>query len=1179
MTRNIRATARPSRKAWLAGSSALAGGLVLVLASSAYALPTGGEIAAGAASIAGGPGGLTITQSSQNAAINWQSFSIGHGEAVTFVQPNASAVALNRVLGSDPSTILGSLNANGRVFLVNPNGVLFGAGSRVNVGGLVASTLGTSDSDFMAGRYSFTGAGGTVLNQGAIDADGGVVALLGGKVSNEGVITARLGAVALAAGDAVTLDFAGDGLLNVAIDRGAVGALAQNGGLIRADGGQVVLSARAAGGLLKTVVNNTGAIEARTLENRNGVIRLLGDGGAVTVSGRLDATGLATGQTGGLILVTGQAVELGGHARLDASGDSGGGAVLVGGDYQGRNPAIANAQSVTMGRDAAIAVDATQTGHGGKAILWSDGLTQALGTISARGGAVSGDGGFVETSGLHVLTGDGTRVDTRAAHGATGLWLLDPVDYTIAGAGGDETPAQVTTSLALSDRLITATHNITVGSVISWSTSQTLTLDAGNDIAINAAINASGPNSRLVLIAGRDLTIAGVITDDQAGAVLRFRAGRDMAINSALNATGAGAVVDLGAGHNVRQSAAITSSGGGAVTMTADNDGTGGIGGGTVILDTPAQVTADALHIFYSPENGYALPNSYAGVIVPAGQFSAQMWAFATAANKVYDGTTAATLTFAGDPTAGGVNAVALAGGATFVDKNVGSLKAVNVAGATLTGADAADFALFSGGAGQTASITPATLTITANSAAKTYGQVITFAGGAFTSVGLVAGETIGGVTETSPGAAASANVAGAPYVITPANAVGGTFSLANYTTTYVNGLLTVAPAPLLLTPNNAAKTYGQTLTFTGSEFASTGLQNGDTVGTVTLASAGAAATAGVAPGPYAITASNAVGGSYTPGNYAITYGTGAITVVPAALVVTANNATKTYGQTVVFAGTAFTIAGLANGETAGTATESSVGAVATAAVGASPYAIAVSSLSGGTFTAANYVTTYVPGALTVTPAVLTVTANDASKAFGDTLTFTGQEFTTAGLVNGETVGAVSLTSPGAASSATPSGVTPYAITASAATGGTFTPGNYATSYVAGDLTVNASGDAINAAGGAINQVSGGSGFTPNGGSEGVTVPTATEVAERERERNALEGGGSGLAQAVAGPAGAQMAVLGDGVRMPAIAAVEHAQQADARVIEAQQAAPLQAAPLRAPAEAAPVRARKQDRN
>src|ERR1035437_2621322 len=297
---------------------ALSLSLMLAFGSNVYAGPTGGAVSAGSASIAGGAGKTTISQSSQNVAINWQGFNIGQTEAVRFVQPNSSSVALNRVLGSDPSSILGSLSANGKVFLVNPNGILFGKGAQVNVGGLVASTLNITDGDFMAGKYNFAGAGnGTILNQGSINADGGYVALLGANVSNQGVISAKLGTVALAAGNAVTLDMAGDGLLNVTVNQGAVNALVQNGGVSRADGGQVLLTAQAAGNLLQSAVNNTGVIQAQTIENHNGTIRLMGDmqSGTVNVGGRLDASA-PNGGDGGFVETSAAHVKVQDNARI-----------------------------------------------------------------------------------------------------------------------------------------------------------------------------------------------------------------------------------------------------------------------------------------------------------------------------------------------------------------------------------------------------------------------------------------------------------------------------------------------------------------------------------------------------------------------------------------------------------------------------------------------------------------------------------------------------------------------------------------------------------------------------------------------------------------------------------------------------------------------------------------------
>lgn len=276
--------------------------LLMAFAANVHALPVDGTVVAGSATIIREAGSMTIHQSSPNVALNWQSFNIGSGQRVDFVQPDSSSVALNRVLGADPSSILGSLNANGKVFLVNPNGIVFGQGASVNVGGLVASTLDISDVDFMAGKYRFTGNGGTVRNEGRISADGGHVALLGATVSNQGVIVARLGTVALAAGTTVTLDVAGDNLIKVSVDQGAVSALVENGGLIQADGGQVLLSAQAAGDLLQTVVNNTGVIRAQTIDSRDGTIRLLGDmqTGTVNVGGTLDASA-PDGGNGGFV--------------------------------------------------------------------------------------------------------------------------------------------------------------------------------------------------------------------------------------------------------------------------------------------------------------------------------------------------------------------------------------------------------------------------------------------------------------------------------------------------------------------------------------------------------------------------------------------------------------------------------------------------------------------------------------------------------------------------------------------------------------------------------------------------------------------------------------------------------------------------------------------------------------
>ena len=404
--------------------------------SEALALPTGEQVVAGQVGVSRPTSqSMLVQQGSSKAIVNWQGFSIGGNESVSIQQPAASSVILNRVVGNNASEIYGRLNANGQVFLVNPSGVLFGRTAMVDVGALVASTLSIGNEDFLAGRYRFTGNGkpGMVENQGALAArDDGFIALLGGQVSNSGTISARLGTAGLAAGNKMTLDFAGDGLVRITVDEAALAAEVRNSGAVIADGGQAILSARSAEALTQAVVNQTGIVRARTLTERQGKIVLDGGStGQTLASGTLDASGLGSGQKGGEIQVLGHHVGVTGTALLDASGDAGGGSVLVGGGYQGKDSAIRNASATWFGPDATIRADAVNQGDGGKVVVWSNDATRAHGTITARGGAQGGDGGFVETSGK-FLEAAGIRVNASAPRGAAGEWLLDPLDLTIA---------------------------------------------------------------------------------------------------------------------------------------------------------------------------------------------------------------------------------------------------------------------------------------------------------------------------------------------------------------------------------------------------------------------------------------------------------------------------------------------------------------------------------------------------------------------------------------------------------------------------------------------------------------------------------------------------------------------------------------------------------------------------
>ncbi|MCD2513753.1 filamentous hemagglutinin N-terminal domain-containing protein [Comamonas endophytica] len=269
-----------SRAAKALAPMALLLGALLALPTGAQVLPTGGQVVSGQAHIGQAGNQMTIDQASQKAILHWQGFDIGSGAKVQFNQPNASAIALNRVVAGNASRIDGQLGANGQVWLVNPNGVVFGQGSQVNVGGLVASTLDIANEDFDAGKQVFRrgAAQGGITNQGHITvADGGTLALLAPTVKNEGTLGARLGNVVLAGGDKVTLQAGVDGKLQVAVDPATVRTLIENQQLITADGGQVVMTSRAADALSASVVSNSGTVQARTLAEKEGRILLLAD--------------------------------------------------------------------------------------------------------------------------------------------------------------------------------------------------------------------------------------------------------------------------------------------------------------------------------------------------------------------------------------------------------------------------------------------------------------------------------------------------------------------------------------------------------------------------------------------------------------------------------------------------------------------------------------------------------------------------------------------------------------------------------------------------------------------------------------------------------------------------------------------------------------------------------------
>ena len=373
--------------------AAWAAGLYIIgTGATAYALPEGGQVAAGQAAITTAGSTMTIAQQTAQAIINWQNFGIGSGEAVHINQPNSQSMLLNRVLGSNPSEIFGQLTANGQVILVNPNGVFFRPGSSVDVGGLTASTLNIANEDFLKGQLRFAGdSQNPVINAGSLTAQNGYVNLLAKEVVNEGIIAAQTGSVNLAAGSGMSLDYNGDGKMTVAVTDGAYQSAVANKKLIQADGGLVVMTASGKDALMDSAVNNSGMIQANTLGEAAGQISLTGDNIATT--GTISADGGSNGHGGTIKIIANHKTAVDGQLSAQGGQLSGdGGFIETSGDI------------VRIGDHSSILANAPQ----GKAGQWL--IDPVDITISDDGTDQSEDGTNISTSYITNTLGNGTSV-------------------------------------------------------------------------------------------------------------------------------------------------------------------------------------------------------------------------------------------------------------------------------------------------------------------------------------------------------------------------------------------------------------------------------------------------------------------------------------------------------------------------------------------------------------------------------------------------------------------------------------------------------------------------------------------------------------------------------------------------------------------------------------------------
>ncbi len=933
-------------------------------------LPTRGSISAGQGSISGHGNHLVVNQNSDKLALNWQSFSIGKDNTVTFKQPSASAIALNRVLGADVSSIQGSLVANGQVFLLNPNGILFSQTAQVNVGGLVASTLKLSDEDFLNGNYRFEGdSEAAIIQRGSItSAEGGSVVLIAGQILNYGDITAEKGQVLFASGSKVLLDLGSEVALE--IEAGAMNGLIEQGGMIVANGGRVYLTAKAASQLTTSVINHTGITQAQALASgENGEIVLLGDMnvGSTLVDGTLDASA-----------------------------------------------------------------------------------------------PIAGHGGFIETSAAHVQVTDSAQLTTLSATGDNGTWLIDPVDFTVAASGGDMTGSAVTSALASSNFIIESTSggstgdgDININDSITWS-SNTLTLNAQNDIFINSELFGSG-TAGLALQYGQSAVAAGNSANYY--------------INSAVNLASSGSFsTQLGGDGSVMDYTIITSLGSEGSQSAADLQGMNGDLAGHYVLG--ANIDAAATSGWHSGAGfnpiGTNATAAFTGnldglghtihnlTIYRPGSGGVGLFGYASGARLHHIGLSNTDVTgkhltgsLVGSAQTGTTISSSYATGAVTGTESVGGLVGIaydsrisnSYATGAVTGTEYVG-GLVGYAYGSTMSNSYATGAVTGT---DSVGGLVGYADDNTMSNSYWDTSTSG--TTTGVGSGASAGVTGlttaqmmqlSSFSGWDMDDAGGTGAVWRIYEGYSYPLLRTFLKALTVTTSDDSKVYdgssysggnGVIFSETGATLAGAVIYSGNSQGAVNA-------------GGYALSAS----GYYSDQQgYDINFVDGVLTITPASLTVTANADSKTYDGVAYAGGNGVNYQGFVGSEDASVLSGTlSYSGNAQGATNAGGYTITPEGLSSG-----NYTLSFVDGNLTITPAALTVTANTDSKTYDANAYAGGNGVSYDGLAESDDASDLdgSVVYSGSSQGATNSGV--YTLNV-----GGLSSDNYIISFVDGNLTI-----------------------------------------------------------------------------------------------------------------------------
>ena len=951
----------------------------LMTATEAQANPTGGTVVGGSATITTTPAELQINQASQNAIINWNSFNIAAGETTHFYQPNASATALNRVFNSSQiSAINGNLLANGRVVIINPNGVLIGKTGNVNTSGFIATSANISNSNFLSstGTLNFDGAGNSnasVVNQGTITVgDEGLVALVAPTVRNDGVIQGNLSKIQLGAADTFGVDLYGDGLISLSVGSGTDKRTltAENNGSIIATGGTVLMTAAAASDVVDSVINTAGVIQAQSITNHKGEIVLNGPGAKTAVSGTLDATGGSVETSGDYVNVANTAVVKAKDWTIDPLSIKIFNWTLDPGEFDAHYSNV-SAEAIDLALSFGVnqvittsgAAIGSQNNHGD--IIVADDLVKigggnatltlnATGDISFKngadiysthnalnvalnaGGSITNNANNTITTNGGVFTANAGSAVNLAGNVSTGAGAITITGSTGSSAGDVATAGLITTSGAINVSTDQGTVTLNNGAT---SASGNITASGSGDLIASSAITTGGAGTVTLTSTGNNVTTQAI---SAANGAVTIKANRAVSTQDISTTNGGIKVSNGGTSGITTGNLSIISANGAAGMVDVDANGNLLTGNVTVIDNDVTGTSNESVSLTSGTAGGAAtLTTGNISVISTDGNTSSLVMTAKGGALTV-NGNVLVSNTDGGDPT--------LYSAAVVTLKAKGDLTINGANGITVASLDANQ---------------PNVGTTTNLSLTSTQGGI------------NVAGAVTASSTETKTTLASE----GADQI-----------ALSTLTLQAKNDIVVGGTISGTATSTNTDSTIQDRSTSLVSVVST----DGDLwLGNETVK---AVATAATDQHTYDGTAYN-----YPGVPVAQIAGAHSATLILSGannlygLTITANDASKTYGQTVTFAPTAFTDSGLTHGGTITGVSEASTGAPATANAGI--YAIDASNATGTYLY--NYNISYVSGTLTVDKANLTVTADGKTKVYGTN--DPALTFSQTGLVNGDT--------------------------------------------------------------------------------------------------------------------------------------------------------------------------------